>query len=240
MELKKHITEKIHPEELFSEIVKGNKEYMTENQEHFLELKSGQQPDITLVTCCDSRIPPEVFGLDSLNELFVIRNIGNQFRNSEGSIKYSLFHLKTPILIIMGHTGCGAIQASLGDYREEDDAIQKEVIGLTNSVRIGKDKGNDENSSDDPVLRNCLYSETNVDHQIRKVISEYKIKPMVDDKKLTVLGMIFDIHGIYKVGSASIHLTNINGETDIEKIKSHSILSKLSQNEKEQLVRRLS
>ena len=120
MKVRSFIEDNIHPEELIKHIINGNREYMEENQSCFAHLQLDQNPDTTLVTCCDSRIPSDVFGMDCLNENFSIRNIGNQFRNSEGSIKYSLFQLKTPLLIILGHTGCGAINTALSDYREQD------------------------------------------------------------------------------------------------------------------------
>lgn len=239
MKTKKFVTDKVSPEELMKHLVEGNKEYMDENLEHFQELRAGQKPDITLVACCDSRVPPDVFGVDSLNEVFTIRNIGNQFRNSEGSIKYSILHLKTPIVIIMGHTGCGAVNAALGDYREEDDGIQREVVGLTNSIRIGRKKNIDDFSGDDSILKNSMYAETNVDHQVRKLLSDYNVKPMVESGKIVVIGMMLDIHGAYEVSAAHVHVTNVNGITDTEKIKKHRIFSKLTAAQRDKLVKRL-
>jgi carbonic anhydrase len=130
--------EKSHrdPKTILKQLVEGNVRYVEKHSSEFEQLKLKQTPKATLLTCCDSRVPQNLFDIDGPNEIFAVRNIGNQFRNSEGSIKYPILHLNTPFLIVMGHTGCGAIKASLSDYRGEDDTIQKEVIGLVNSVRI--------------------------------------------------------------------------------------------------------
>ena len=61
----------------------------------------------------DSRVPFSCMGIASPNEIFSVRNIGNQYKNSEGSVKYAILNLRTPIVIVMGHTGCGAIRVRI-------------------------------------------------------------------------------------------------------------------------------
>lgn len=95
---------------------------------HISTLSGGQAPFAVVVTCSDSRIPPEhVFGA-GLGELFVIRVAGNTVDDSAlGSIEYGVAVLGAPLVLVMGHTQCGAVQA----------AIQMAAEGTTFPGRIG-------------------------------------------------------------------------------------------------------
>src|SRR6188768_2923248 len=77
------------------------------------DLTAGQQPFATILGCSDSRVPPELIFDVGLGELFVIRVAGN-FMSPEvaGSFQYAGSYLHTPLFVIMGHTGCGAISAA--------------------------------------------------------------------------------------------------------------------------------
>jgi carbonic anhydrase len=103
------------PKTTLKQLVEGNIRYVEKHSSEFEHLKSKQTPKVALLTCCDSGVPQNLFDIDGLNEIFTIKNIGNQFRNSEGSVKYPILHLNTTLLIVMGHTGCGAIKASSSD-----------------------------------------------------------------------------------------------------------------------------
>lgn len=72
----------------------------------------GQHPFATLITCSDSRVPVErVFDL-GIGDIFVIRVVGNVCAVDEiGSIEYGVDHLGTPLMVVLGHTGCGAVTA---------------------------------------------------------------------------------------------------------------------------------
>ena len=214
------------PKLTLKELIEGNTRYAHKHSPDFEKLKTKQTPRVMLLTCCDSRIPQNLFDRDGLNEIFVVRNIGNQFRNSEGSVKYPILHLKTPLLIVMGHTGCGAIKTSLSDYRWEDDAIQKEVIGLVNSIRLADQKINMTQLTGEAKL--ALYAQANVDHQIHKILSDFNLKDKVEKQELYVIGMIFDIHCVYGKEAAHVYITNVNGVTDTSEIKKMDISIHLS------------
>lgn len=78
-----------------------------------LELAAGQAPFATYVTCSDSRVPPELLFGRGLGELFIIRNAGNTVDTvALGSIEYAVAELKTPLVVVMGHESCGAVNAA--------------------------------------------------------------------------------------------------------------------------------
>ncbi len=79
-----------------------------------LALARGQQPFAILVSCSDSRVPPEVLFGRGLGQLFIIRNAGNTVDTSAmGSIEYAVAVLKVPLIVVMGHERCGAVQAAV-------------------------------------------------------------------------------------------------------------------------------
>lgn len=99
-----------------------------------LALTAGQSPRAVVITCADSRVIPEVIFSCGLGELFTIRIAGNVIDAHQlGSIEYAVSHLKTPLVVILGHTDCGAVQAALhgeadGHIRYIVDTI-REAIG---------------------------------------------------------------------------------------------------------------
>ncbi|MFO0888125.1 MAG: carbonic anhydrase [Isosphaeraceae bacterium] len=77
-------------------------------------LVGGQQPFATILACSDSRVPPELVFDQGFGDLFVIRVAGNVVADDVvGSIGYALRHLKTRLVVVMGHEGCGAVTAAL-------------------------------------------------------------------------------------------------------------------------------
>ncbi|UCG31615.1 MAG: carbonic anhydrase [Phycisphaerales bacterium] len=76
-------------------------------------VEHGQQPFATIITCSDSRVPPELIFDQGIGDLFVIRVAGNVCGPSElASIEYAVSYLHTPILVVLGHTDCGAVTAA--------------------------------------------------------------------------------------------------------------------------------
>jgi carbonic anhydrase len=84
-------------------------------------LKDGQKPFAIVVTCADSRVAPEIYLDLRLGDIFVIRNAGNVVDSTAlGSIEYAVEHLKTPLILVIGHSKCGAVTGALhgGEFPE--------------------------------------------------------------------------------------------------------------------------
>ena len=78
------------------------------------ELLNGQSPHAVIVTCSDSRVPPELLFDQSLGEIFIIRVAGNVLDAiGLGSIEYAVEHLNTKLVVVMGHEQCGAVKAAV-------------------------------------------------------------------------------------------------------------------------------
>lgn len=77
-------------------------------------LSKGQKPFAVILSCSDSRVPPEVIFDQALGDIFIIRVAGNVVSPIElGSIEYGTEHLHVPLLVIMGHDNCGAVKATV-------------------------------------------------------------------------------------------------------------------------------
>jgi carbonic anhydrase len=77
-------------------------------------LAKQQQPYATIFGCSDSRVPPELLFDAGFGELFVVRLAGNVMSaEAAGTLQYAAVHLRTPLFVVLGHEGCGAVQAAL-------------------------------------------------------------------------------------------------------------------------------
>ena len=105
----------------------GQARFPTVQKEVLAELARGQHPFATILGCSDSRVPPELLFDASFGELFVVRVAGNVLGPAiAGSIQYASVNLGTPLLVVLGHDACGAVEA----------AIQEKFHGATHRSRI--------------------------------------------------------------------------------------------------------
>lgn len=108
------------PDEALSYLVEGNEQFLAGKvpeapvgPQRRLELAKGQSPFCAYVTCSDSRVPPELLFGRGLGELFIIRNAGNTVDTAAmGSIEFAVAVLKVPLVVVMGHEKCGAVDAA--------------------------------------------------------------------------------------------------------------------------------
>ncbi|WP_227542942.1 carbonic anhydrase [Acinetobacter chinensis] len=97
---------------------KGNARFIQHKMNNVLHhdlqtLSEAQNPYAVILCCSDSRVSPDIIFDQSLGSLFVIQNAGNVSDTSVlGSIQYAIQHLKTPLIIVLGHTCCGAVTAA--------------------------------------------------------------------------------------------------------------------------------
>ena len=94
--------------------VRGEARFPTVQKEILAELAKGQSPYATIVGCSDSRVPPELIFDAGFGELFIVRVAGNVISPEVmGTLQYAGVHLRTPVFVVLGHEGCGAVSAAL-------------------------------------------------------------------------------------------------------------------------------
>jgi carbonic anhydrase len=107
------------------------------------EVVKGQHPFAAVLTCADSMLSPEIIFDQGLGDLFVIRNAGNLADDHVlGSLEYAVEHLHVPLIVVLGHTKCGAVSAAVAGG-EAPGHIKSIVEALADAVSMGKKKPGD-------------------------------------------------------------------------------------------------
>ncbi len=193
------------------DVLADNAKYMQKHDAGFFKDFAGAQtPRATVITCSDSRVQTSAFDTTAENDDFMIRNIGNQLGNSEGSVEYGIHHLHTPVLFILGHTGCGAVKAAMGDYSKESDAISHELSSLHVPQRKEGVKDEDPKLWLDAVV-------DNVNDQV--AVAVVKFDDELSRGVLTIVGAIYDFRNDLHQGPGKVAIVNVNGVTDQAKLK---------------------
>jgi len=117
-----HVAKGVDPAVVLGWLRQGNQRYLKGNVRHngqsakdITRLSTGQKPHTIILSCSDSRVPPEIVFDQKLGELFVVRTAGEALEaNVIGSIEYAVEHLSSRLIIVMGHTSCGAVKAAIG------------------------------------------------------------------------------------------------------------------------------
>jgi carbonic anhydrase len=110
----------VAPAEAISKLKEGNRRYTSGNLQHpgqtterRTELAKSQHPFAVILSCSDSRVPPEIVFDQGLGDLFVVRVAGNVINDDGlGSIEYAIDHLGTRLIVVLGHQRCGAVKAA--------------------------------------------------------------------------------------------------------------------------------
>jgi len=111
----------LSPDQALQLLKEGNRNFVTDSpyrsvqgRDRRLEIARGQTPFAVLVSCSDSRVPPELLFSRGLGELFIIRNAGNTVDTvALGSIEYAVAQLGVPLIVVLGHERCGAVEAAV-------------------------------------------------------------------------------------------------------------------------------
>src|SRR6187455_2697099 len=114
--------------------VRGRARFPTVRKEVLAALAKGQRPYATILGCSDSRVPPELIFDASFGELFIVRVAGNVISPEVmGSLQYAGVHLHTLLFVVLGHEGCGAVQAAL-HAREHGNRERSRIALLLENI----------------------------------------------------------------------------------------------------------
>jgi carbonic anhydrase len=189
---KKHM----HKANPLDELLAGNQRYKEghpvhpdETLDRLRELKKGQHPFAVIVSCSDSRVPPELIFDQGLGDLFVVRNAGNIIGDYElGSIEYAVEHLQTKLIVVLGHEECGAIKAYL---EHKGDTLHNHIQSIVTFIAQEEEEqalaDSLKNNIDAAVHANVLHGI----HQLKS--SEPVLAPLIRDKKVQVIGAIYSL-----------------------------------------------
>lgn len=151
-------------------------------------LTAGQHPYAIILTCSDSRVPPELLFDESLGQLFVVRDAGNVVDPVVlGSIEYAAEHLHAGLLVVLGHESCGAVNATIkgGEVPPNIGQILQRISPPVEKVKAQHLQG---------VRIDSVCVLENVRHQVAQVTRQSALlKSMVDEGHLRVLGATYSL-----------------------------------------------
>ena len=163
---------------LVDRLILGNRNYITNGDSSLREDTAmyGQHPYAIVICCSDSRVIPEQIFSASLGDLFVIRVAGNVLDNHQlGSIEYAAAHLDCKLILLLGHTCCGAVSAALSGHA--DGFISYIIDDVLEAAGMERDP--------DKACR------LNVKHGVERIRAEFAEHPEMPD--VEIRGAVYDI-----------------------------------------------
>lgn len=164
--------------EALQKLQEGNRRYVDrgQNAKRLDTAKNGQHPYGVVICCSDSRVIPEQIFDAQIGDLFVIRVAGNVLDDHQlGSVEYAVSHLGCKLVVLLGHTGCGAVDAAIRRHRDGFiGCIVKDILSA-----IGEET--------DP-LKAC---EQNVRHGVQRLQEAFFEHP--EAGRAQILGAVYDI-----------------------------------------------
>jgi len=184
--------EQITPDSVLAELKTGNKHHVAHRYQHPHEtldrqrqLVSGQHPHAEILSCSDSRVPPEIVFDQGLGDLFIVRVAGNVASDTEmGSLEYGAEHLHVPLIVVLGHESCGAVTAAV-----QGGLPEGHIASLVDLIKpaVEKTRG----MSGDPVSNAVRMNVELVVKELRT--STLILSELVAHGKLRIVGAVYSI-----------------------------------------------
>ena len=157
------------------------------NQARRAELVDGQSPFAVIVACSDSRVPVELLFDQGLGDLFVIRVAGNIVAPSQiGSVEFAAAQLGTKLVVVLGHSNCGAVEATLKELSKQQETRSPNLQSIVNRIRPAVEL------LDNPSLHTAVVA--NVRNSVERLRGRSKLlKALIESGELTVVGAQYSI-----------------------------------------------
>lgn len=182
------------PRIALKKLIGGNRRFIEgksirprQDAETIKKLESGQQPFATIVGCSDSRVPNELIFDQGLGDLFIIRTAGQvSAAASYGSMEFATLKLNTKLIVVLGHTECGAVAAAV----QRPENIPGHIVTLINEIK--------------PAVAKCSHLPGDpVNNAVRQNVIEQvnnlrDLEPILHNKytngEILIVGAVYDIH----------------------------------------------
>jgi carbonic anhydrase len=183
---------KLTPDAVLAELKAGNEHHVRHKYQHphetatrQRELIAGQNPHAEILSCSDSRVPPELIFDQGLGDLFVIRVAGNVATDVElGSLEYGAEHLHIPLLVVLGHEGCGAVTAAV-----QGGEAEGHIATLVSLIKPAVEKSR--GTPGDPINNAVRANVKLVVEQLRS--STPVLSRLVAEGKLKIVGGVYSL-----------------------------------------------
>lgn len=191
------------PSEAKKLLQEGNERFLEEYIQRKLNVKlrkelaiKGQKPFAVIVSCSDSRVPPELIFDQTLGDLFVVRFAGNVVDKAGiGSIEYAVEHLGAPLVVVLGHEKCGAVKAAV-----DGGATSGNIGSIVNKIKPSLEKVRAISKTKAKLCENCE------NENIKNTITDIRKSPVIQN--LENSGKISVIGAKYYLGSGKVFFTD--------------------------------
>jgi carbonic anhydrase len=187
------------PDQVLRALLEGNERFASgrtqgprRGPEDFASLAAGQSPAAVILGCADSRVPPELVFDQGVGDLFVVRVAGNVVSEPgfkvKGSIEYAVAELGASLVLVLGHTGCGAIKAAIAHIAERDalpGSIKPLVAALRPAVVRAKGQPGD-------LLANAIRANVALGVEFLRTLPPI-LAPAAKQGRLKVAGGVYDL-----------------------------------------------
>lgn len=192
------------PQQALAALKEGNEKYIIDSplkaamgRDRRLELARGQTPIAILVSCSDSRVPPELLFGRGLGELFIVRNAGNVVdTGAMGSIEYGVAVLGVPLIVVLGHERCGAVEAAVSVVQKNTvypGSIGQMIEPIIPAVLKAKSRMDAKALQDPEALLDASVRENVMRVANRLRTSEALLLESLRSKSLLVVGARYDL-----------------------------------------------
>jgi carbonic anhydrase len=189
----------VNPDQALRDLLDGNKRFMNgktrgprRSPAEFSKLAAAQYPEAIIVSCSDSRVAPEILFDVGVGDIFVIRVAGNVVSGAgvtvKGSIEYAVAELNAPLIMVLGHSNCGAVKAAK-QHIDVTDSLPGAIDGLVELVKPAVSQSKSEPG--DP-LENAIRKNVEIGVEKLKTLDPI-LAPRVKDGKLKVVGAVYDL-----------------------------------------------
>jgi carbonic anhydrase len=170
--------------------VRGEARFPTVQKEILADLATGQHPYATILGCSDSRVPPELIFDAGFGELFIVRVAGNVISPEiMGTLQYAGRHLCTPLFVVLGHDGCGAVEAALSV--KEGNATMPERIALLLETILPGLKDLPDHADARERLQAAV--DANVRWSMRQVLETPEARARAVEGRLKLAGAVYEL-----------------------------------------------
>lgn len=183
----------------FNRLKEGNRRFVNKNPQMLTlaledrkQMAAGQTPFVTIVACSDSRVPPEIIFDQGPGEVFIVRLAGNTVDEfALASIEFGLSYLKTPLLVVLGHENCGAVQAA---FNLQKGTHNSKLTSLLQSIKPSTEQAARENPGKSQKELLDIAINLNTKRVLNKILTEIpEIQNMVDQGRLQTETGVFKI-----------------------------------------------
>jgi len=189
--------DKMTPREALDILIEGNERFLSnETQQKDLRklvdlTQNAQHPFAAILSCSDSRAPTEFIFDQALGDIFSVRLAGNiASKKAIGSLEFACKYLGSKLVVVLGHSGCGAVKAACDDY--QGGHIGEIIRLITPAVDREKTEVDSRNSANQEFLAKVC--ELNVDVQIQQILLRSTIlQEMLAKKEIGIVGGVYDL-----------------------------------------------